>query len=171
MADYYYTDANRQPAGPVPFEQLKAMHEQGQLANGALAAEVGADEWQPVSSLFGQPASGDVGYSAPPITPTGNIGRPQDDFIPLAGWAFGLGIASWVCAGALAGVPAVILGHMALGRIKAENNTNGTAKVLAIIGLVAGYVSIAFTILWLVLVVGFGVMGGIAGMSGSGSGP
>lgn len=168
MAEYYYTDANRQAAGPLPYEELAAMHARGELPAGTLVAEVGADEWQDASAVFGGGPSSGAAHPTPPMQPSGAIGRPQDEFIPLAGWAFGLGVASWVCAGILAGIPAVILGHMALGRIKAENNTNGTAKVLTIIGLVAGYLSIAFTILWLVLVVGFGVMGGLAGMNGSG---
>lgn len=154
MADYYYTDANRQPAGPVSFEELKDMFELGRLSDGALVAEVGASEWQPVASLFGQPVTGDAGYSAPPVSPTGGIGSPHENFEPLAGWAFGFGISAWVCLGFLGAVPGVILGHMALGKMKRENNTNQTAKVLAMIGLIASYVSLVFS----VLAVGFFIL-------------
>ena len=146
MADYYYTDANRQPAGPVPLEELKDMFELGRLANGALAAEVGANEWQPVASLFGQPATGQAGYSAPPVVPTGQIGPAQDPFEPLAGWAFGFGLSSWFCLSILGAIPGVILGHLALGKMKRTGNTNSSAKVLAIIGLVASYLNIALVL-------------------------
>ncbi|UYV14182.1 MAG: DUF4190 domain-containing protein [Phycisphaera sp.] len=148
MADYYYTDASRQPAGPVPLEQLKGMFEKGELANGALAAEVGATEWEPVAAMFGQPATGGVGYSTPPVVPTGNIGRPEDEFEPLAGWAFGLGLASWFCLSVLAAIPGVILGHMALGKMKRTGNTNSSAKVLAIIGLIASYLHLGLALVY-----------------------
>jgi hypothetical protein len=166
MADYYYTDANREAAGPVPFEQLRAMHEQGRLAPGALAAEVGADAWTPVAELFGGPVFGDAGSSAPqefgsapPVAPTGPIMASTTRFEPLAGWAFGLGVASWVCFGILSAIPGVILGHIALSKIKATGNTDSASKVLAIIGLIASYVSIAFTVVFLVLGLGFGLLG------------
>jgi|GEM_PF-2153733 len=149
MADYYYTDANRQPAGPVPYEELKDMFELGRLADGALAAEVGASEWQPVASMFGQPVTGQVGYSAPPVSPTSQAGPAPDPFEPLAGWAFGLGLASWVlCLGCLSGIPGIILGHMALSKMKRTGNKNQAALVLSIIGLVASYISTIGAILY-----------------------
>lgn len=159
MADFYYTDASRQPAGPVPYEQLKGMHDRGELADGALAAEVGATEWQPVASMFGQPITGDVGYSAPPISPAGPITGNGDEFEPLAGWAFGMGMATWVCFGIFSAIPGVILGHMALSKLKRTGNTNGTSRVLAIIGLVASYAYFAIIAVVLVLGLSFGLLG------------
>ena len=163
MAEYYYTDANRQPAGPLPYDELKAMYERGELADGALVAEVGADAWQEAAAIFGDGGStsspktpGDV---VPPVVPTGEIGRPSDAFEPLAGWAFGLGIASWMCGSIFTGVPGVILGHIALNKIKREGNTNSAAKVLGIIGLVLSYLAIAGAVFWFFLVVVFGVLG------------
>lgn len=152
MCEYYYTDADRNAAGPVPFDELKAMHARGELPEGALVAEVGSESWQQAAVFFGDEPS-----AAPPVRPTGQIGGPNEQFPPIAGWAFGLGIASWVCAGILTAVPAVICGHIALGKIKREGITNGTAKVLSIIGLIAGYLSIAATIgmllVWIVMIV------------------
>jgi competence protein ComGC len=64
----------------------------------------------------------------------------------LATWSLVLGIAAIVlcvvCVGPLLGIPAVICGHIALGRIK---RANGTMKGHgpAIGGLVTGYISIA----------------------------
>ncbi|GIW74102.1 MAG: hypothetical protein KatS3mg103_0624 [Phycisphaerales bacterium] len=156
--DYYYTDHQGQPAGPVPLETLRQMHQRGQLAPDALVAEVGADRWQPAADVLGlEPAA-----AHPPVLPGGSIGRPQEAFEPLAGWAFGLGMASWACLGILAGIPAVICGHVALSRMKAQGNTNGSAKVLAIIGLVLGYVSIAATAAMLALFM-LGMLSGLAG--------
>mgnify|MGYP001082138902 CR=1 FL=1 len=171
MTEYYYTDANRKPAGPLPHDELKAMHERGELVGGALIAEVGSDTWQEAAAFFGNEpedaAERPEHVSSPPVRPTGAIGGPNEEFLPIAGWAFGLGIASWVCAGILAGIPAVITGHMALGRIKREGNTNGTAKVLATIGLVAGYLSIAATVLMVVVWILMIAFAAVA----SGSGP
>lgn len=160
MAEYYYTDANRQPAGPVPFDELRSMFQQGKLADGALVAEVGASEWKPAAEVFGADANtgGNAGISAPPVTPTGAIGV-DDPFEPTAGWAFGLGLSSWVCIGILGAIPGAILGHIALGKMKRDGNRNQTAKVLAIIGLVLSYIQIGF----MVVIAGFFILAAIAG--------
>lgn len=57
------------------------------------------------------------------------------------------GILSWVCVGLLAAIPAVITGHMALGRIKRSAGTLA-GRGMAIAGLILGYTSIvAMTVL------------------------
>ena len=59
----------------------------------------------------------------------------------LAIWSLVLGILSLICFSILAGIPAVICGHTALGRIKRSSGMlegNG----LAIGGLITGYLSI-----------------------------
>ncbi|MGB2754330.1 MAG: DUF4190 domain-containing protein [Phycisphaerae bacterium] len=60
------------------------------------------------------------------------------------------GILSWVSVGQLAGIPAVITGHMALGRIKRSAGTLA-GRGLAIAGLILGYTSIVATIAAIVL--------------------
>jgi len=60
------------------------------------------------------------------------------------------GILSWVCAGPLAAIPAVITGHMALGRIKRSVGTLA-GRGLAIAGLILGYTSIVAMIAVIVL--------------------
>ncbi|MCW5756126.1 MAG: DUF4190 domain-containing protein [Phycisphaeraceae bacterium] len=160
MSEYYYTDAQRQPQGPVSFESLRAMALRGELPSGCLVAEVGADHWQDASVV--------LGGTAPPVNPTAPIGVDADRFEPLAGWSFGLGIAAWtLCLSIFAAIPAIILGHLALGRIKASRSTNSVAKALAIIGLVAGYVHlllIAAYALFMVIV----FVAAAAGAAGSG---
>ncbi len=64
----------------------------------------------------------------------------------LATWSLVLGIAgivlSVVCVGPLLGIPAVICGHVALGRIKRSNGMmKGHGPALG--GLITGYISIA----------------------------
>lgn len=145
VSDYYFTDASRQPQGPVPLDTLRAMANRGELPPGCLVAEVGADRWEAAATV--------IGGVAPPVLPTADIGQDPNRFEPLAGWAFGLGMASWACLNIFGAIPAIILGHMALGRIKASRCTNSSAKVLAIIGLVAAYLNIALTLAYVVVMV------------------
>ena len=67
-----------------------------------------------------------------------------------------LGIVAWVGASILTGIPAVILGHMALGEINRSNGTQ-SGRGLAITGLVLGYLSltgIVCVILYVIFVLG-----------------
>ena len=64
-----------------------------------------------------------------------------------------LGISSLgLCLGILTGIPAVICGHIGLNHV---NNSNGRigGGGMAIAGLVMGYISIAFTVLAILLMV------------------
>jgi hypothetical protein len=62
------------------------------------------------------------------------------------------GIASVTCFGILAGIPAIVTGHLAMGKVK-RGEAGG--RGLALAGLIMGYISIAFTII-------FFLMGGLA---------
>ncbi|MCX5648921.1 MAG: DUF4190 domain-containing protein [Planctomycetota bacterium] len=66
------------------------------------------------------------------------------------------GILSWVCVGLLAAIPAVITGHLALGRIKRSAGALG-GRGLAIAGLILGYTSIVVMTVLLVLFFTLGV--------------
>lgn len=75
----------------------------------------------------------------PPALPTSPV---QPKTSGLAIWSLVLGILSLICFSIIAGIPAVICGHIALSRIKRSVGFlqgNG----LAIGGLVTGYLSIA----------------------------
>ncbi len=61
-------------------------------------------------------------------------------------WSLVLGILSVLCLGLVAGIPAVICGHAANARIKAEGGAL-TATGLATAGLVMGYLSIMVSVL------------------------
>lgn len=99
-----------------------------------------------------QPASSSPG-SPPPVSPYGNVppaqpgypGQPQQTD-GKATTSMILGILSITCLGVLAGIPAVILGHISksninksMGRLKGEG--------LATAGLVMGYLSIFFSLI------------------------
>lgn len=157
MAEYYYTDAAREPAGPLPLERLREMFERGELEHDALVAEVGADRWETAAEVFG-PRAATVPAQAPPVTP-GPIAGGSQKFEALAGWSFGLGVVSWLCFGSvLPSIPGVILGHMALSRMNQTGNTDSASKVLAIIGLVLSYLSLAMGVLAIVFGLGFGLL-------------
>jgi hypothetical protein len=67
-----------------------------------------------------------------------------------------LGILSMVCTGILTAIPAVITGHMARGEIrKSAGRIDGDG--MALTGLILGYITIALTVVALILVFGFGL--------------
>lgn len=65
---------------------------------------------------------------------------------PLAVWSLVLGIVSIICCGPIAGIPAIICGHMARSRIKMEPDSL-TGDGMAMAGLIMGYFSIIIFIL------------------------
>ena len=80
----------------------------------------------------------------PPAAPEGTCGLAIASLI--------CGILSMVCLLALAGIPAVIMGHMAIGRIKLSGQGG---RGMALAGLIMGYISVVLTIIFL-------LMGGLA---------
>lgn len=62
----------------------------------------------------------------------------------LATTSLVLGILSPLCCGIVTGVPAVICGHIARGKIKKDPSLKGDG--LAVAGLVLGYISMALTL-------------------------
>ena len=80
---------------------------------------------------------------APPVG-----GQPKNE--PLAIWSLVLGIASLVCCGLLAGIPAIILANMAKKKIAESGGTLG-GETLAKVGGILGWVSIALTIVGIIV--------------------
>lgn len=96
---------------------------------------------------YGAPGGG--GFGPPPM------GYPPGGYAPmgalppnesLAIVALVAGILSLVCMGAFAGIPAVICGHLGLGKIK-RSGGQLRGGGMAIAGLVMGYVSIGLTVI------------------------
>ncbi len=80
-----------------------------------------------------------------------NVQSPQPPYAPpqsggsgLATTSLVLGILSYLCCGPVCGIPAIITGHIALGKVR-RGESPPSAKGLAIAGLVLGYVNLAVT--------------------------
>jgi putative exporter of polyketide antibiotics len=107
-----------------------------------------------------------MSYSDPPPPPP-QYGAPQPPYGDYpqktntkAVWALVLGILSIVCCGLVAGIPAIILGNLA----KKEIETTGQpGRGMAQAGFILGIISIAFSVITLVLYA-------TGTLSGSGSG-
>jgi len=62
-----------------------------------------------------------------------------------------LGLASLLCLGFLAGIPAVIYGHKLLSKMNKDSLLSGRGIVIA--GLILGYLGIAWSLLAIALVI------------------
>lgn len=122
----------------------------GRFQSNDLAWHEGLTDWQPLNSLAAlKPAAPPPITNNPPPVPQPIFqARPAPQPVlqgqktsALAGWSLGLGIASFLCS-LLTAIPAIICGHMALGRIKRSNGVQ-TGRGMAIAGLVMGYLWVA----------------------------
>ncbi len=118
-----------QPAGPFPIEQVRAGLANGTYQPYDLAWYPGAPGWGPLINVPGIQAGAGLALNQPIRTSA------------LAIWSLVLGILSFLCAG-LTGIPAVICGHLALGKIKRSGGAE-TGGGLAIGGLITGYLGVA----------------------------
>jgi hypothetical protein len=137
--NYYYTDSNNQPNGPVSLEELRAMVVSGKLGASTMIAPTGSQNWIPIGQLI--PSAG----------PASN-GRSE----PLAIWSFVLSLVGLLCCGFFVCVPAVICGHLALSKIGKDPHLGG--KGLALAGLIIGYVGGVFWLLYMVFFGGIAVL-------------
>jgi type II secretory pathway pseudopilin PulG len=133
---------NGQQLGPFSEAQVAEMLRSGKLGHEDLAWAPDMPDWKPLSSFsifqtqsnqFPPPISGTS------TAPSAVLKKNE----PLSIWALVLGIISLVgCAfgGFLAGIPAVICGHIGLSRIKRQPSLGG--RGMAIAGLITGYLGI-----------------------------
>ena len=124
-----FVHKNGRQFGPHSFEQLRAAVCDGTFSLEDLCWHSGLEGWQPVSSLLGATALTD---SIPPAE------KGKTD--PLAIWSLVLGVLSWFCFSIVAGIPAIVCGHISLRRIKTNSLLHG--KGMATAGLVLGYIQI-----------------------------
>jgi type II secretory pathway pseudopilin PulG len=116
-----------QQLGPFSLDELRAALGSGQISQQDLAWWDGAPVWVQVSQVPG------LGLATPPISSL--PGSQQDPASGLATASLVLGILS-LGLFCLAGIPAIICGHMALARQKRAGYRGGG---IAIAGLVTGY--------------------------------
>ena len=103
---------------------------------------------------------------APPMPPAAAASRPTSS---LAVISLVAGIVSWLLLPFVAGLAAIICGHMARGEIRRSNGTM-EGDGLAIAGLVLGWINVVLCVLTVAAVVlffgGLAVLLGVLGMSG-----
>ena len=120
---------NGQQCGPFSPDQIRAGLGDGTYQLSELAWYEGATGWLPLSTV---PGIGDN----PPGTTHPSAARTSG----LAIWSLVLGILALLLAG-LTAIPAVICGHLALGKIKRSAGAQSGGG-LAIAGLVTGYLGL-----------------------------
>lgn len=148
--------------GPVSLEQLKQWIAEGRVNAQSRVQQAGSTEWKsagevPEINAFFAPPAPPAGTLAPPIPPAvallPQLPTPTQGQKGLAIASFVLGLASFVlCLGVFAGIPAVILGHIAQARARRSPERYGGAG-FALAGLIIGYLSLVYTALILVMLV------------------
>jgi type II secretory pathway pseudopilin PulG len=123
-----------QQLGPFSLDELRVALAAGQINLQDLAWWEGAPAWTTVASVPGLNMAGSSGVSSF----TGTSSYYQDPASGLATTSLVLGIASFVGFACLTGIPAVICGHIAIGR---QKRAGGQASGVAIGGLITGYAS------------------------------
>ena len=136
--EYYYTDVNGQTRGPVSEDQLRLLASSGAVSSSCMVVPVGNRDWVPLSTVI-------------PVIVAAS-GRTE----PLSVWSFVLSLVGLFCCGFIAGVPAIICGHIALSSIKNKPYLRG--RGLAIAGLIIAYIA---TFGWIVYLVFLGGMGAL----------
>ena len=153
---------------------LKNLIMSGEVASTDLVWREGMSDWRPAAEISDFESDGvaqPAGIVAPPggsQIPQGGVQIPQGGYhAPVASPGnSGLAIASMVtgivgllCLGALLGIPAVIMGHIARGQIAQSGGTIGGGG-MAMAGLVCGYFAIGWTVFWFLLI----IVGGMSGL-------
>jgi rRNA maturation protein Nop10 len=103
--------------------------------------------YTPGSYTPGSQMTGGTGWQAPPPPPFPGAAQKQQS---LAVASLICGILSPCCFGLLTGIPAVILGFMAINREKSNPELYG-GRGMAIAGIILGGVGFLFTILYIIL--------------------
>ena len=144
---YKIIGADGKPYGPISIEQLRQWIADGRVNAATRVQEAGAVEWKTAADfpeLGFAPAAGvpRMGSTPPPL----RSGRPSAQQNGLAITSFVLGLLSPVCFGLLAGIPAIICGHLARARARRSPAQYGGAG-FALAGLILGYVSLVISLL------------------------
>ncbi len=130
--------------GPVSLEQLRQWVAQGRVNAQTRVQTVGAADWKTAAEFpeLGLAAAVSGTDSARAPLSRGQAGGQQNG---LAITSFVLGLLSLVCLGLLAGIPAIVCGHVARGRAQRSPAQYGGAG-FALAGLIMGYVSVVVTL-------------------------
>src|SRR5262249_36191125 len=142
---YKITGADGKEYGPASLEQIKEWIAQGRINAQSRIQQVGSVEWKAASeypelAAFFGPAT----ISGPAPAPSVPAAGKQKQGLAIT--SFVLGVPSLICFGLLAGIPAIILGHIAYSRARRTPGQYGGSG-FAIAGFVMGYVGFVTTML------------------------
>ncbi|NNM30058.1 MAG: DUF4339 domain-containing protein [Akkermansiaceae bacterium] len=162
MKEWFYAKGGAQE-GPVDLATLQAKLQGGELSPTDLVWREGMAEWTAAEKVPEvAPSAAVPGTAAAPEVPSQTAAAAASGAAPMTPPAgspappvSGLAIASLVCGilglvscyvHALFALPAVICGHMAMGRIKAAPGEVG-GRGLALGGVIMGYIGLLLQIL------------------------
>lgn len=157
---YKILGADGKEYGPAGVDEVKSWITAKRAGPRTQARLEGSEDWKPLSEFAEfQEALASVGTGAPapgpppPVPIAGRLqpGSPQPTSNGLAVISLVLGILSMTLCTILAGVPAVITGHIARNRWRHEPQRYG-GEGMAMAGLIMGYVSFALIPIIAVLV-------------------
>jgi hypothetical protein len=137
-----YITKNNTQMGPYDIGQITKMQASGALENHDFYWHEGMSEWMPLSQMIIS-LQGEVGAATSIAAHMQSINNPVD--IKTSGFAITslvLGILSVVTCLFFLGIPAVIFGHLARGKIR-KNTFLVKGKGMALAGLIMGYTAIA----------------------------
>lgn len=137
--------------GPADLDQMRRWVAEGRVNAQTRVLPPGATEWRPAGEvpelqpLLSRPASTTTTSGA-----AGSGGLPPGEKPKhgLAVTSFVLGLLSVFCLGILAGLPAIITGHIAHNRARRQPGVYGGGG-FAIAGFVLGYLSLIVTVIML----------------------
>ena len=139
MTNYKIRGADQKEYGPVSAETLRQWIAEGRVTGSTSILADDGTEWKPLSAF--PEFSGAVSAGAPGMSASKPVST-------LAVVSLVCGILSVTCLGILAGLPAIITGHLAFGRArKASAQYGGGGMALA--GLIMGYLSIILSLVLL----------------------
>ncbi len=153
-----YIAKNKTQMGPYDISQVTQMLQTRILEKYDLYWHEGMLDWAPVASLSKVNAAQKVppteAVAVSPYPPNQTQYFPpnynQGGSEPLATWSLVLGLLGLFCLGILAGIPAVVCGHLAISNMNRNPALQGKGQATA--GLILGYLGSIFSILFAIAV-------------------
>jgi hypothetical protein len=146
-----YIAKNKTQMGPYDIGQVTQMLQSGILEKYDLYWHEGMLDWAPAASLIKSVPQSTENHKEPSILPPAQPLQfaPDKQLVqsgsePLATWSLVLGVLGLFCIGMIAGIPAIICGHLALSNMNRNPVLQGRGSATA--GLILGYLG---TVIWI----------------------